>query len=59
MSIISHLDALHTKHDAMEKRIEDAYLHHVSDVELVRLKKEKLKIKEEIHRYEMKMEEVA
>ncbi len=59
MSIMSHLTALQTKHDAIDKSIEDAYSHHLSDAELLRMKKEKLRLKDEIHRCQLEMSEVA
>lgn len=52
MSIKTHLDALHIKHAELEKKLKDAYTHHQSTA---LIKKEKLKVKDEIMQYEKKM----
>lgn len=59
MSVSSHLDSLYEKHDNVEKRIEFAYSHHYADVDVARLKKEKLRLKDEIHHFELEAGEVA
>lgn len=45
MSVIAHLDTLQKKHDKLEQKIHDAYIHHLPVSEL---KKKKLQIKDEI-----------
>ena len=51
MPLSGHLDVLSTKHRVLERKLEKALNHpSVSDIELARLKREKLKIKDEIRR---------
>ncbi len=51
MPLSGHLDELSAKHRVLEKRLEEALTHpSVSDQELSELKREKLKIKDEIER---------
>lgn len=45
MSINSHIQSLQLKHDRLEEKLHDAYVHHASVAEI---KKEKLRIKDEI-----------
>ncbi|WP_418068012.1 YdcH family protein [Roseibium salinum] len=47
----SHLEELERRHAEMERRIEDAQLHPSTDsLELANMKRQKLKIKDEIER---------
>lgn len=49
MSILEHLDSLRTKHARLERQIDDESHRPMPDqIELHRLKKEKLKVKEEL-----------
>ncbi|EFO31471.1 conserved hypothetical protein [Roseibium sp. TrichSKD4] len=51
MSLQSHLAELQRRHAEMERKIEDAALHPSTDsLELVDMKRRKLKLKEEIER---------
>lgn len=51
MPLSGHLDVLSTKHRLLERKLEQALNSpSVSDLELAKLKREKLKIKDEIHR---------
>lgn len=52
MSISSHLESLHSKHDQLKKDINYMYAHHLSEQQVAAMKKEKLKVKDEIHRFE-------
>ncbi len=49
MSIKTHLDALNEKHAELEKELHEAYLHHLP---MAYIKKEKLKVKDEILKIE-------
>ena len=48
MSLANHLDLLHEKHNKLSKKIEDGYTHHINDAYLTKLKKKKLRLKDEI-----------
>jgi len=51
MSLAAHLAELSEKHRLLEKKIEEAMSHPSPDnLEISRLKREKLKLKDEIHR---------
>jgi hypothetical protein len=55
MSLAAHLAELSEKHKALERRIEEELARPGSDdLEITRLKREKLKLKEEIVRLESK-----
>jgi uncharacterized protein YdcH (DUF465 family) len=47
-SLTRHKDALVNKHKILDKDIKEAYTNHINDIELHRMKKEKLSLKEEI-----------
>lgn len=49
MSMQSHISVLEYKHQQLDKEIEYAYAHHASDIEIQRMKKYKLRLKEEIY----------
>lgn len=51
----SHYNVVKAKHDALDKMIEDAYNHYVDSVEVVKLKLEKLHLKEEMERIQTQM----
>lgn len=51
MSLSGHLDELSQKHRALELRLQEALTHpSISDEEVATIKREKLKIKDEIQR---------
>ena len=51
MPLAGHLDVLSNKHRVLERKLEQALTHpSVSDSEVAKLKREKLKIKDEIKR---------
>lgn len=51
MPLSGHLDQLSTKHRDLEEKLNKALAHpSVSDTEIARLKREKLKIKDEMQR---------
>ena len=51
MPVSGHLDVLSDKHRSLERQLEQALSHpSVSDFELSQLKREKLRIKDEIQR---------
>ena len=51
-SLLRHKDALVIKHKTLDKDIKEAYSNHINDIELHRMKKEKLSLKEEIVKLE-------
>jgi hypothetical protein len=51
-SLTNHLVALKNKHHDLDKRIEALYAEHAPDQYIVPLKKEKLRLKEEIVKIE-------
>jgi uncharacterized protein YdcH (DUF465 family) len=51
-----HMDALQEKHDILDKEIKDAYMDNVGDVEVEKMKKQKLKLKDEIELCKRKIE---
>lgn len=48
MSMLSHIEHLQQQRDFLKKQINDAYIHHRSDMEIKALKKQKLRLKDEI-----------
>ena len=49
MSVVEHIEALRVKHASLEAAIEEEHLRpHPDDIRIQELKKEKLKIKDEI-----------
>jgi len=51
-----HISALQEKHDLLDKEIRDAYMDNVGDVEVEKMKKQKLKLKDEIESCKRKIE---
>ncbi len=49
MSIETHIDTLNFKHGKLENTIDKAYVHHLPEEDISKLKKEKLMIKDEIN----------
>jgi hypothetical protein len=46
--IISHAKTIREKHDALDKKIEEAYNHYTDDETITKMKIEKLHLKEEL-----------
>lgn len=46
--IQNHMKALQEKHDILDKEIKDAYMDNVGDLEIEKMKKQKLRLKDEI-----------
>lgn len=56
MSLQSHLEELSAKHENLEAQINDAMKHpSVDDVEISRMKRRKLQLKDEITRIEQQL----
>lgn len=53
-----HMKALQEKHDILDKEIKDAYMDNVSDLIVEKMKKEKLKLKDEIESLKKKIKEM-
>ena len=53
-----HMKALQEKHDILDKEIKDAYMDNVSDLIVEKMKKEKLKLKDEIESPKKKIKEM-
>lgn len=43
-----HMHALKEKHGILDKKIKDAYMDNVGDLEIEKMKKQKLKLRDEI-----------
>jgi uncharacterized protein YdcH (DUF465 family) len=43
-----HMHTLQEKHDILDKEIRDAYMDNVGDLEVEKMKKQKLKLRDEI-----------
>ena len=43
-----HMHALQEKHDILDKEIRDAFMDNLGDLEIEKMKKQKLKLKDEI-----------
>ena len=50
--LLSHYKALKVKHDTLDKEINNAYNHYTDDIEVHKMKVEKLHLKEEMSRLE-------
>lgn len=48
MSLDTRIESLNKKHEELEVKLHDAYVHHLSEEKIRTLKMEKLKIKDEI-----------
>ena len=53
--LIHHIEVLKEKHDELDRKIEDLYTHHANDFEVETLKKQKLKLKDEIQQNQTKL----
>jgi uncharacterized protein YdcH (DUF465 family) len=56
-SLLRHKDALIIKHKTLDKDIKEAYTNHIDDIEIHKMKKAKLSLKEEIVKIEATLEE--
>lgn len=50
--MIAHYEVLKNKHDVLDKEINSAYSHHIDDHIVSGMKKQKLHLKDEMHRIE-------
>jgi hypothetical protein len=53
--IMSHYKTLKSKHDDLDKQIDNAYNHYTDDVEIHKMKVEKLHLKEEMSQLELQI----
>ena len=53
--LIHHIEVLKEKHDELDRKIEDLYAHRANDFEVENLKKQKLKLKDEIQQNQTKL----
>jgi hypothetical protein len=53
-----HMHALQEKHDILDKEIKDAYMDNVGDLEIEKMKKQKLKLRDEIESCKKQMEKL-
>ena len=51
-----HIKALQEKHDILDKEIKDAYMDNVSDILIEKMKKQKLKLRDEIESCKKRIE---
>jgi hypothetical protein len=51
MSIYAHIDSLNERHLQLSLQIRQAYKQHADDAEIMRMKRKRLRIEEEIERY--------
>jgi uncharacterized protein YdcH (DUF465 family) len=56
--LIHHVEHLKEKHDALDKKIKELYEHHTDDLAVEKLKKEKLKLKDEIEQTNRKIDKI-
>jgi uncharacterized protein YdcH (DUF465 family) len=52
------MKALQEKHDILDKEIKDAYMDNVGDLQIEKMKKQKLKLKDEIESCKKKISEL-
>jgi hypothetical protein len=52
MSITTHIKTLNNKHKELDDKLHSAYIHYLPNNEISKLKKEKLRIKDEIKNLE-------
>jgi len=53
-----HMHALKEKHDILDKEIRDAFVDNVGDLEIEKMKKQKLRLKDEIESCKKQMEKL-
>jgi uncharacterized protein YdcH (DUF465 family) len=56
--LIHHVEHLKEKHDKLDKQIKELYEHHTDDLTVEKLKKEKLKLKDEIEQTNRKIDKI-
>lgn len=56
--LIHHVEHLKEKHDRLDKQIKELYEHHTDDLKVEALKKEKLKLKDEIEQTNRKIDNI-
>lgn len=56
--LIHHVEHLKEKHDILDKQIKELYEHHTDDLKVEKLKKEKLKLKDEIEATNKKIDNI-
>ena len=56
--LIHHVEHLKEKHDKLDKQIKELYEHHTNDLTVEKLKKEKLKLKDEIEQTNRKIDKI-
>lgn len=56
--LIHHVEHLKEKHDALDAKIKELYEHHTDDLTVEKLKKEKLKLKDEIEQTNRKIDNI-
>ena len=55
VQLISHAKQIRLKHDQLDKKIEDAYNQYVDDLEIHKMKIDKLHLKEELSKIEIEI----
>lgn len=53
--MIGHYESLKSKHDLLDKQIEEAYNHHEDDLKIQQMKNKKLHLKEQMFEFEKKL----
>jgi hypothetical protein len=53
--MIGHYNSLKEKHDVLDKEIEKAYNEHANDIEINKMKTDKLHLKEQMYEIECKL----
>lgn len=56
--LIHHVEHLKEKHDDLDKKISDMYKHHADDFKVEDLKKQKLKLRDEIEQTNRKINDI-
>lgn len=56
--LIHHVEHLKEKHDELDKQIQNLYEHHTDDFKVESLKKQKLKLRDEIELTNKKINEI-
>jgi uncharacterized protein YdcH (DUF465 family) len=56
--LIHHVEHLKEKHDKLDKQIKELYEHHTDDFKVEELKKQKLKLKDEIEQTNRKIDKI-
>ncbi|AIL64713.1 hypothetical protein NOVO_01580 [Rickettsiales bacterium Ac37b] len=51
MSLLEHVNQISSKHAKIENELHTAYINHIDDIIIGKLKKQKLKLKDELQYY--------